>query len=47
MLHAYRKCCTKWNLQYISVAEFQKPPNYMNKEGKTCFVKKLFLKYNC
>ncbi len=23
------------------LAEFQKPPNYMNKEGKTCFVKKI------
>ncbi len=22
------------------MAEFQKPPNYMNKEGETCFVKK-------
>ncbi len=21
------------------LAEFQKPPNYMNKEGETCFVK--------
>ncbi len=30
----------KGNLQCISVAEFQKTSNYMNKEYETCFVKK-------
>ncbi len=40
MLHAYDKCCYKGNLQCISVAEFEKTPNYTNKEGETCFVKK-------
>ncbi len=39
MLHAYHKCCTKGQ-QCISVVEFQKTPNYMIKEGATCFIKK-------
>ncbi len=30
----------KWNLQCISVAEFQKILKYMSEEGETCFVEK-------